>query len=172
MKTKQLILCSLFCAFNIVFAQLIIPAYPVQFSLCIVPVLLCGLTLLPKYAFFTQLAYLLLGAAGLPVLGKFSGGIGVLLGPTGGYALSYPVMAFICASLVKLLKTKNTFTYFLCQLPGMAVCYLFGTAWLAFVTKSGFYQAFLIGVVPFIVFDILKMLVCSLCAPAINKLKK
>lgn len=169
MKTKQLLLCSLFCALNIIFAQLIIPTLPVQISLSVIPVLLSGLIMPPRYAALTQAAYLLSGAAGLPVLGKFSGGIGALLGPSGGYALSYPLMAFLCGFILKFVKSKGVLTYFLCQIPAMIICYTFGSVHLALVTKTTFYQAFLAGVVPFVLFDILKITVCAFAAPLILK---
>ena len=169
MKTKQLLLCSLFCALNVIFAQIIVPTAPVQFSLSIIPVMLSGLIFLPEYAFLTQIAYLILGIAGLPVLGKFSGGIGILFGPTGGYILSYPLMALLCAFILKFFKNKNFLTYFFSQLPALAVCYASGSMYLAFITKVSFYQALLIGVAPFIIFDIIKIAVCALLANIIKK---
>ncbi len=164
MKTKQLVLCALFCALTIIFAQLIIPTTPVQFSLSILPVLLCGFVLSPKYAFFTQLAYILLGAAGLPVLGKFMGGLGALFGPTGGYVLSYPLMALACSFIAGKANTKNIFINFLCQIPSLLICYIAGSAYLAFNMHTSFYAALAAGVFPFILFDIIKLAVCSLAA--------
>lgn len=171
LKTKQLVLCALFCALTIIFAQFVIPATPVQFSLSIVPVLLCGFMLTAKYAFFTQIAYLLLAMAGMPVLGKFMGGPGALFGPTGGYILSYPIMAFVCSVISHKLNSKNPIVNFVCQIPSLMLCYVFGTAYLAISTNISFLAAFFQGVVPFLFFDVAKLALCAVCITILTKHK-
>lgn len=169
MKTKQLVLCALFCALTVIFSQIVIPTVPVQFSLSVVPVLMCGFVLEPKYAFLSQISYLFLGICGLPVLGKFMGGAGALFGPTGGYVLSYPLMSVICSFTVQKIKPKNVIWSFVCQILPMLVCYICGSVYLAYTTDISLYTAFFTGVVPFVLFDILKMILCAVCAKILKK---
>lgn len=163
MKTRNLLLTALFAAFTIVFAQLVVPLpfTPVQISLSIMGAFLSGLLLGPKYGALSQLVYLLLAVVGLPVLGKFTGGAGALLGPTGGYVLAYPIMAFFAGYFWDRFGKKT----FVGSLPGMllglAVCYVIGTIWLSVSAKMGIYQAFLAGVAPFLVFDLVKIVCCG-----------
>lgn len=77
---------------------------------------------------FAVLVYILLGAVGLPVFAGFSGGLGILLGTTGGY-----IVGFLFSALAYWLVTK----FFGDSLPvmvvsmvlGLVICYAFGTAW-------------------------------------------
>ena len=71
------------------------PFSPVPFTLQVPAVVLSGLLLGPRYGALAQAIYLLVGAVGVPVFAEFKGGLGVLLGPTGGYLLSYPIAAAV-----------------------------------------------------------------------------
>ncbi|TAH65262.1 MAG: hypothetical protein EWM47_11415, partial [Anaerolineaceae bacterium] len=93
--TKKLILTGMFTAIIAVMSQIIIPIQPIPFSLSLLAIFLTGMMLEPKYAFFSTLAYILLGAFGLPVFAGLKGGIYVLTGMTGGFIMAYPIMAFI-----------------------------------------------------------------------------
>src|SRR5215218_2077423 len=72
-----------------------LPFSPVPFTLQVLAVILSGLLLGPRYGALAQVVYVLLGAVGVPVFAQFSGGLGVVLGPTGGYILSYPLAAAV-----------------------------------------------------------------------------
>jgi biotin transport system substrate-specific component len=67
----------------------------VPFTLQVLALILSGLLLGPRYGALAQAVYVLVGAVGVPVFSEFSGGLGVILGPTGGYLLSYPVAAAV-----------------------------------------------------------------------------
>ena len=99
MKTKQLTMTAMFTALTILFAQIILPLSftPVPLSLSLLPVYLSGAILPKRYAVYSQLVYLLTGVAGLPIFAGFKGGPGVLFGPTGGFLIAYPIMAFLTA---------------------------------------------------------------------------
>ena len=66
-----------------------VPGSPVPLSLATFAVYLTGMILGTKQGVLSVLVYLFLGTVGLPVFSGFSGGIGILLGPTGGYLLGY-----------------------------------------------------------------------------------
>ncbi|MGI6265037.1 MAG: biotin transporter BioY [Acutalibacteraceae bacterium] len=107
------------------------------------------------------LVYLLLGAVGVPVFAGFSGGMGVLLGTTGGYLIGFLFTALAYWLIVKLLG-KKWWSQLIAMAAGLIVCYTFGTAWFMIVyarTAGAIGLATALGwcVVPFILPDLLKI---------------
>ena len=126
-----------------------IPISPVPISLGMLALYFVTSVLGMKLGTFSVLAYILLGLAGLPVFTGFTGGAGKLLGPTGGYIIGYIFMALICGFFVD--KWGNRLIMeILGMVLGTAVCYLFGTVWLAYLASYTFYQALAAGVLPYI----------------------
>src|SRR5829696_7645933 len=76
-------------------AQITIPLSPVPFTLQVLAVILSGLLLGVRHGALAQAVYVLVGAIGVPVFAGFKGGLGILLGPTGGYLISYPIAAAV-----------------------------------------------------------------------------
>lgn len=174
MKTKNMVLTALFAALTIVFAQLIfpLPFTPVPLSLSLLPVFLAGAVLPKKHAAYSQLVYLLLGIAGLPVFAGFKGGAGVLFGPTGGFLLAYPIMAFLTAWILQLIPQKSFAFYFPPMLAALTACYFCGSLWYTFTGHVSWESALAATVAPFILFDCFKILICSAGAFAINNALK
>lgn len=158
-------------AVTAVFAQIVIPLpfSPVPFSLAVLAVFLTGAILDKKHAFLAQLVYVLLGAAGLPILANFQGGLSAVVGPTGGYLITYPLMAFLTAWIAEKIGKTKWYCYYPGMILGLLVCYSLGTAWLAISGKMGFGAALMAGVVPFAVFDLIKIVIASSFAFAVNK---
>ncbi len=107
------------------------------------------------------LVYILLGAIGLPVFAGFSGGLGTLLGTTGGYILGFLGSALIMWAM-ELLPMKNTPIKILSMLMGLAVCYGFGTVWFMIVYTNANGAVALSSVlawcvIPFIIPDLIKI---------------
>lgn len=112
--------------------------------------------------------YLLLGSIGLPVFSGFSGGIGVLLGPTGGYLAGYLFIPLCCLPIP--ISKGNSFKATLLGLfAGLILCHCCGALWLSFQSKIALTQAFLIGSLPYIPFDIVKLLIACLKTDEIRK---
>lgn len=119
------------------------------------------------------LIYMLLGAVGLPVFSGFRGGIGTLLGPTGGYILGFLLMAL----LYWLFDRKNSLKLrgmALLLLLGLIVCYAFGTVWFIEVySKSsgpiGLTAALAMCVFPFILPDLIKLALAMLLVRTLKK---
>ena len=88
--TRDICQIGIFVVASAVLAQIAIPLpfSPVPISLGLLGAFLSGIFLRPKCALFAQLVYLALGGMGLPVFGHFTGGLGILVGPTGGYLLT------------------------------------------------------------------------------------
>ena len=160
MKTYKLTSIGLFTAMLCILGPIaiILPFSPIPLSLGTLGVLLACLILGPKNGLFCTALYLLLGFVGLPIFTGFTGGVGKLLGPGGGYLVGYLFLAFVGGKLAQRLK-KNTFLQALGLFTGMLLCYLFGSLWLAFQANLTLPKALLVGTVPYIPFDIIKIAV-------------
>lgn len=143
------------------------PFTPVPFALQAQSVLLVAYLLGPTRGFLTVCAYLFEGIMGLPVFAQGSFGIGAILGPTGGYLLSYLPVSFAVGWLAARDRTAPWQTAVaIFSLATIAVL-LFGALWLAgFV---GFAAAWTLGVYPFILGDMLKVLMLTITLPAWRK---
>lgn len=157
-KTVQLSFCALFAALTAVCSQIAIPLAPVPVNLAMLSVFVAGGVLGPKYGPLSQLVYVLLGAAGVPVFSSLSGGVGVLVGPTGGYIVGYIAAAWLTGFLVERFHGQARWII-AAMIAGLVLCYLLGTAWFMFVTKTGLAQSLMLCVVPFLVGDALKIAV-------------
>lgn len=116
----------------------------------------------------SYLIYLLMGLIGLPVFSAFTGGPGKLLGPTGGYLLGFVLMVLVSGWFID----RWYQVIGLCILGmalGMVLCYLFGTLWLTWQSQLTFTGAFTVGVLPFILGDMIKIIIAALCGPQIRK---
>lgn len=138
-----------------------IPISPVSISLGFLAIYFVTSVLGMKLGTLSVVIYILLGLAGLPVFSGFLGGPGPLFGPTGGYILGYLFMAPICGFFVDRWGDKLLMR-FLGMALGSVVCYLFGTAWLAYQQSCTFFYALTLGVLPFIPVDLIKLVVASI----------
>ncbi|NLJ88794.1 MAG: biotin transporter BioY [Epulopiscium sp.] len=172
LSAKELSMIAIFTAITAVFAQIAIPIpfTPVPISFGLVAVYMSAILLKPKHAVYSQICYLALGGLGVPVFGGFRGGLGALFGPTGGYLLVYPIMAWIVSMALNSSKSRQaefsqskTIVFIK---SAIAICiahiilYLGGTAWLSITTGNSFYASLTIAVFPFIPMDIIKILFC------------
>lgn len=99
--------------------------------------------------------YILMGLIGFPVFSGFSGGIGALLGATGGYILGYLPMAVVAGIGIEFFEKKSL--QFLAMVLGCGICYGFGTLWFCMMTKTTVAVALGICVLPFLPGDLIKM---------------
>ncbi len=160
-KTRDLVLTGMFTAIICVLSQISIPVPPIPFTLGLLAIFLTGALLPPRLAFLSVLAYLLLGAFGVPVFTGFKGGFQNLTGMTGGYLAAYPIMALIIALSCKLIRKHKVLSLAIGMTTALLVCYLLGTAWFTVVTGQSFYTALTLCVFPFIAFDIIKIVLAT-----------
>ena len=163
MNTKHLALTGLMAAVLCILGpiSLPIPISPVPVSLGFFAVYLTVYILGMKLGTISVFIYVLLGFVGLPVFTGFSGGIGKVLGPTGGYIIGYLFMAPIMGFFIDKWKKKYVLTV-VGMLLGTIVCYLFGTLWLAHQGGMSFSAALAAGVLPFIPADFIKLIIAVL----------
>lgn len=105
--------------------------------------------------------YLLLGAAGLPVFSGFTGGIGHIMGPTGGYLIGFLLSALVMW-LTEHFLGRSMRVLVISMFAGLAVCYAFGTAWFVISGAkgsggTGLMAALSLCVFPYIIPDIIKI---------------
>ncbi len=122
------------------------------------------------------LVYILLGAVGIPVFAGFSHGIGALLGTTGGYIIGFLLLAMAYWLLTSLFGEKLP-VMAAAMVLGLILCYAFGTVWFMIVYAKnneavGLWTALGWCVFPFIIPDLLKMVLAILLTKRIGKLVK
>lgn len=167
---KQLTLVGLMAAVLCILSPLAlsIPISPVPISLGTLAIYFVISVLGMKLGTISVAIYILLGLAGIPVFAGYTSGPGKLLGPTGGYIIGYLFMALICGFFVDKFSS-NIPLYLLGMVLGTAVCYLFGTLWLAYQMELTFPKALMAGVIPYIPADIVKLVIATAIGFQIRK---
>ena len=170
MRASTITRAALMAAVTAVAAQIAIPLQPVPFTFQVLAVILCGLLLGVRLGALAQAIYVLVGAIGVPVFSNFTGGLGHVLGPTGGYLISYPIAAAVAglaANTVAMApRGRALLIGFLWGCAGLAVIYVIGATWLAVVSGFSPAQAIAAGILPFIGFDLIKVALATLVAVA------
>jgi len=171
MKTKMMILCALFAALTAVCSMISIPLpfTPVPINLATLSVFLAGGLLGSRYGALSQLVYVFLGAIGLPVFHSFTGGLGILTGPTGGYIIGYVAGAWLIGFMIEKLG-QSFFKNIISMIAGLAACYVLGTLWFMYITSSGLAAALMMCVVPFLIGDAIKIIAGSILVKKLYKL--
>lgn len=136
-QVRDIAYIAVFTALIAVCAWIAIPT-PVQidFTLQTLGVFLAVGVLGGKRGTLAVLAYLLLGAVGAPVFSGFSGGLGALVSPSGGYLIGFLFSALLMWGMERLLGTK-LWMLGLSMALGLLVCYAFGTIWFMIVYPMG-----------------------------------
>ncbi len=146
-------------------AQMVLPLpfTPVPLTLANFGVLLVGLSLGSKRGFAAAALYLGWGAMGLPVFSPAGvGGIAQLLGPTGGYLLAYPVVAFVAGWLAE--RGSASFTRSLAAgVVAELLLFASGIAWLLVMTGS-WQRAIAFGLAPFVFAEVMKVMLAAAAA--------
>ena len=127
MKAKNMALCGLFTAVLTICAWISVPMGDSVITLQTFGIFLTLGLLGGKRGSLAVLVYLLLGAVGVPVFSAFRGGLGALLGTTGGY-----IFGFMLTSLIYWVITarKDTpLTRLIAMILGLAACYACGSYW-------------------------------------------
>lgn len=118
------------------------------------------------------IVYLLLGIIGVPVFSNFGSGIGVIIGPTGGYLIGFIFISLIMWLIETIFKNKLVFKI-IGSIIGLIVCYVFGTIWFQYIYLSGdttFLATLSICVLPYIIPDIIKIAIALLLDERLKKI--
>ncbi len=166
---KNMCYVGLFTAVIAIMAQISIPMpLGVPMTMQTFAITLAAIILGAKLSTISTLIYILLGAIGLPVLAGFSGGISKFVGPTGGFLISFPIMAFIIGYAVDHRSAfKGAFVIGL--IAGTVVNYIVGIAMFCILTQSSVAVGFTACVLPFIPTAIIKAILAALIGFPIRK---
>ncbi len=148
-----------FALMTAIAAQIEIPLKPVPLTLQTMFVLLAGAFLGWRNGFLSMILYVALGAVGLPVFAGAGFGFSILIGPTGGYLLAFPVAAFLIGYLISLNRSR-LFVLF-SMTVGLLIIFLLGTVQLNFVYFHNWSESLKTGLLAFSVWDIAKLLAAS-----------
>ena len=129
-------------------------------------VALAGYLTGPLCAFLSVTVYIALGAVGLPVFTGFSGGIGHILGPSGGFILGYLPLAVICGTAGKI---KSPLTAALLGISAILSCHAVGVPYFAAVTGRTAAEAFTVASLPFLIKDAALAVAAYFLAAALNR---
>jgi len=166
---RGIVYASLFGALTAAGAYIIIPLPPVPITLQTLFMGLAAILLGSRLGALSQVVYIMLGIIGLPVFAGGTAGLGVLLGPTGGYLTGFVIAAYIIGWIVKLKESGGFAWISLCLLVGTLFVYLPGVLQLAFVARLTMAKALAVGVLPFLVGDLFKIALTTLLALKLRK---
>jgi biotin transport system substrate-specific component len=159
---RGMVYAALFGALTAVGAYIIIPLPPVPITLQTLFLGLAALLLGGRLGALSQAVYVLLGIIGLPVFAGGKAGLGVLLGPTGGYLIGFIIAAFVIGKLAAL-KTSPGFAWLcLSLIAGTAVIYACGVLQLTVVARLTPLKAMTVGVLPFLPGDVIKIILTGM----------
>lgn len=144
-----------FSILTVVSAQIAIPVKPVPFTLQTMIVLLAGAFLGAKNGAYSQILYLLLGAAGLPVFSNGAFGAAHLFGPTGGYLLAFPIGAFFTGYFIE--KNKNYLIVVVSMFIGELLIIFLGMLFLNVFYINNLGEAVKVGAALFSLWTVIKV---------------
>lgn len=147
-----------------------LPFTPVPFTLQPLVVLVGGAALGSRLGFTSQFLYLVAGVAGLPVFAASPAlpqGLARLVGPTGGYLMSYPLAAFVTGLLAERGFDRHYLRSVLSMAAGLTIVFAGGVWWLTLSTPgpAALSAALRAGLVPFIPADLLKIFAAAAVLP-------
>ncbi len=161
--TLLVVLGSLFVALSAQISISLLPFSPVPITGQTLGVLLVGSLLGPRLGLFSLLLYLVEGAIGLPFFAGGTAGFARLIGPTGGYLISFPLAAALTGWLATRGWDRNVFKTVVAMVLASLLIYLIGATWLAFYI--GPENALVKGVLPFLPGDALKIALAAVALP-------
>jgi biotin transport system substrate-specific component len=144
-----------------------LPFTPVPFTIQPMVVLIGAAALGSRLGAASQVLYLTLGVAGLPVFAfspELPQGFARLLGPTGGYLMAFPLAALVTGWLAERGFDRHYGTSILAMTAGLSVIFAGGVAWLA--NQVGITAALATGLYPFLVVDVIKIVAAGLVLPS------
>ena len=162
MKAREITLISVCAALTAVCAWISIPA-PIAFTLQTFGVFFALYLLGGKRGFLSVLVYVLLGCVGLPVFSGFRGGLGVLLGPSGGFIIGFLASALIMWVL------ENRISKLWRSIADLSAVYVSGCLWYGLYSGESLVAVLAVCVLPHILPDILKLWLANIVAKRLDK---
>lgn len=155
MTTRTLTLTAMLTALLCICGPLTLPLGLIPLSLTTAVLMLIGLLLGAGRATVCCGVYLLIGLLGVPVFSSFTGGIGALAGPTGGFLLGYLPLTVCCGHVCQ--RTERRAYQLFAMLAGTALLYTAGTTWYCLQAGVTVPSALMVCVLPFLPGDTIKI---------------
>lgn len=165
-SVKGLTTTALMTAVLCILGPLSLPIGPVPVSLTNLAIYVILYVVGARRGTIAYLLYLLLGLVGLPVFSGFSGGPAKLFGPTGGYILGFLPMALLIGLFLDRFRKKRILSALVME-AATWIPYLLGTLWLSFQANLTFSAAFAVGVLPFLLVDLVKIILAAVLGPVL-----
>ncbi|MCL0063625.1 biotin transporter BioY [Dehalococcoidia bacterium] len=161
-STRGMVFAAIFAALTAVGAFIAIPIGLVPISLQTLFVHLAGALLGSRLGALSQFIYVLVGVMGLPVFAGGASGLGVLLGPPGGYLIGFIVGGgYLTGRLVEMRKKPGFLWIAMSCVAGLVVIYILGVLQLSIVADLPVTGALAVGVVPFLIGDAIKIIAAT-----------
>ncbi len=173
LSTSTIAMVGVMTAITCILGPLALPIGPVPISLTHISIFLGIYALGMKLGTLSYLLYLLIGLIGLPVFSGGAGGPAKLFGTTGGYLIGFIFMALIAGWFID--HSDKLYMHLIGMILGDAICYLFGTLWFVQIYtgadggRMSFAGALAICVYPFIIGDLIKMVICLVVGPVVRR---
>ncbi|MDI6766834.1 MAG: biotin transporter BioY [Bacteroidota bacterium] len=148
-------------------AQIEIPHHPVPYTLQTFFVLLAGAVLGKRNGAISMAMYLTAGIMGAPIFSNFGFGIAKIIGPTGGYLMSFPIAAFVVGYLLQ--QRSNIVWSFVSMFIGLFVIFSLGTLHLNLVYFHNWSESIASGFLIFSWWDGVKLIAAAAIANQLNK---
>lgn len=166
-KVSAVVEISAMVALTALGAQMAIylPFTPVPITMQTFVILLGAAALGAQRAAISQIIYLLLAIAGLPILADGKGGLSAIFGATSGYLLGFIFASLLVGHLANRYSTNRIKNVFISYLLGSIVIYFLGALGLIIYLDMSVFSAIMLGITPFLIGDLFKAIVASLLLP-------
>lgn len=179
--THNISLIAFFTTLLVISSWFTIP-FVIPFTLQTLVIFILILVLDLKKSLLILLIYCLLGIIGIPVFSSFQSGLGVFLGPTGGFLIGFVPMIIVSNILLKIISNKrngnldnktNFFMSFLALFIGLLCCYTIATIWygLVYDTTTSSLNIIIAIILPFVLPDIIKIIIAIIIAKKFISIK-
>jgi len=168
-KYRQLTISALIAAILCILSPFSLPVFGIiPITLATLVIYLTVSVFEPKISVLSVCLYVLIGIIGLPVFSGFRGGIGAILSPTGGFILGYIPMTVISSLLLKINRVSYLWNI-ITMIISTLVLYSIGTLWFILLTDSSIKTAITVCILPFIIGDIIKILLSTVLTKIVKK---
>lgn len=140
----------------------------IPISLATLSIYIISLLFSYKVSLLAVAVYILLGICGLPVFANFIGGLQAVTGVTGGFILGYIPLSITIGLLNKFFP-KNRLIGLLSTILGTILLYLIASVWFSVITKNSFIYSIKICVLPFVIFDAIKIIIANIVCQIVKK---
>ena len=166
LRNVALVISGAFLIFLTARVYVVIPGNPVPYTLQTLGILVVGGALGLRRGGLAAALYVAIGIVGLPFFAEGKGGVQVILGATGGYLVGFVLAAALVGRLAELGWDRRIGGALGATALGTLAIYLVGVPWLAVTTGMSLGDAIATGFVPFILIDIVKLVVAAVVFPA------